>query len=115
VARNNDGFNGTTVNPACPLHSRAAAGGGTNGASADGAPAGKVEWAGLPVNLDLAFSQNQRDKVYAQHLRLRRGTRLTPESRETSEISPESSEPCNCGTADYTDLNADARRSVFGW
>ena len=29
----------------------------------------QVEWAGLPVNLDMVFSQRQRDKVYAQHLR----------------------------------------------
>jgi hypothetical protein len=28
----------------------------------------QVAWAGLPINLDCAFSQAQRDKVYAQHL-----------------------------------------------
>jgi sulfite reductase alpha subunit-like flavoprotein len=28
----------------------------------------RVDWAGLPVNLDMVFSQRQRDKVYAQHL-----------------------------------------------
>ena len=28
----------------------------------------QVDWAGLPVNLDMVFSQRQRDKVYAQHL-----------------------------------------------
>jgi hypothetical protein len=28
----------------------------------------QVAWAGLPINLDWAFSQAQRDKVYAQHL-----------------------------------------------
>jgi len=27
-----------------------------------------VDWAGLPINLDWAFSREQRDKVYAQHL-----------------------------------------------
>ncbi|OBA61958.1 hypothetical protein A5647_09220 [Mycobacterium sp. 1100029.7] len=31
-------------------------------------PADHVAWAGLPVNLDFAFSQAQRDKVYTQHL-----------------------------------------------
>jgi hypothetical protein len=28
----------------------------------------QVDWAGLPTNLDMAFSQAQCDKVYAQHL-----------------------------------------------
>lgn len=36
----------------------------------------QVDWAGLPVNLDFAFSRDQRDKVYAQHLMRRRGTRF---------------------------------------
>ncbi|AFJ34886.1 hypothetical protein W7S_09555 [Mycobacterium sp. MOTT36Y] len=31
-----------------------------------------MDWAGLPVNLDVAFSRDQRDKVYAQHLMRRR-------------------------------------------
>jgi hypothetical protein len=35
-----------------------------------------VDWAGLPVNLDLAFSQAQRDKVYAQHLMRKRHAQL---------------------------------------
>nr|WP_231970930.1 hypothetical protein [Mycobacterium sp. E3198] len=38
--------------------------------------AGQVDWAGLPVNLDLAFSQNQRDKVYVQHVMRRQGSQL---------------------------------------
>lgn len=89
MARNNDGSSPSKINPACPVHSRA----------------GKVEWAGLPINLDLAFSQKQRDKVYAQHLRLRRGTRL---DREASEL-------CSCDMADYADLGSKERRSVSGW
>ena len=35
-------------------------------------PADHVAWAGLPVNLDFAFSQTQRDRVYAQHLMRKR-------------------------------------------
>ena len=31
-------------------------------------PIERVAWAGLPINLDFAFSQAQRDKVYVQHL-----------------------------------------------
>ena len=33
----------------------------------------QVAWAGLPINLDFAFSQAQRDKVYAQYLMRNRG------------------------------------------
>lgn len=36
----------------------------------------RVDWAGLPVNLDFAFSRDQRDKVYAQHLMRRRDTQV---------------------------------------
>ncbi|OBH33641.1 hypothetical protein A5692_14000 [Mycobacterium sp. E342] len=36
----------------------------------------QVDWAGLPINLDLAFSPQQRDKVYRQHLMRKRGTQL---------------------------------------
>ncbi len=35
-----------------------------------------VDWAGLPINLDLAFSQQQCDKVYRQHLMRKRGAQL---------------------------------------
>ena len=38
----------------------------------------QVDWAGLPVNLDFAFSRDQRDKVYAQHLLRRHGTQFGP-------------------------------------
>ncbi|WP_197498129.1 MULTISPECIES: hypothetical protein [unclassified Mycobacterium] len=38
----------------------------------------QVDWAGLPINLDFAFSRDQRDKVYAQHLLRRRGTQFGP-------------------------------------
>ena len=36
----------------------------------------QVDWAGLPINLDFAFSCVQRDKVYAQHLMRQRGTQF---------------------------------------
>ncbi|WP_407689021.1 hypothetical protein [Mycobacterium sp. HUMS_1102779] len=36
----------------------------------------QVDWAGLPVNLDFVFSQNQRDRVYVQHLLRPRDPRL---------------------------------------
>ena len=48
------------------------------GGTADELVSDQVDWAGLPVNLDFAFSRDQRDKVLAQHLLRRRGTRLGP-------------------------------------
>jgi hypothetical protein len=35
-----------------------------------------VDWAGLPINLDMAFSQQQCDKVYKQHLMRKRWAQL---------------------------------------
>lgn len=69
----------------CPLHCRS-----QNGdTSAD-----QVDWAGLPVNLDFAFSPSQRDKVYAQHLRLRRGTLLRRRSVDVKQV-------CVCEMSGY--------------
>jgi hypothetical protein len=45
-------------------------------------PAGHVAWAGLPINLDFAFSQAQRDKVYAQHLIRKRWCSLRAQSND---------------------------------
>lgn len=50
----------------CPLRCRRQTGAGP----------GAVDWAGLPINLDLAFSREQRDKVYAQHMMRRQGSGL---------------------------------------
>lgn len=61
------------VKNGCPLQCRLRA-----GAVAEGPSDEPVDWAGLPVNLDFAFSRDQRDKVYAQHLMRRRGTRFGP-------------------------------------
>lgn len=52
--------------------------------AAEGPAAERVDWAGLPVNLDFAFSRDQRDKVYAQHLMRRRGTQFGPWRRGAS-------------------------------
>lgn len=46
------------------------------GGIADESVNDQVDWAGLPVNLDFAFSRDQRDKVYTQHLLRRRGTQF---------------------------------------
>ncbi|ATA28363.1 hypothetical protein MLM_1804 [Mycobacterium lepraemurium] len=51
----------------CPLQCPRLYGGVAEHAAGD-----EVDWAGLPVNLDFAFSRDQRDKVYAQHQHLKR-------------------------------------------
>lgn len=74
MARERGGSDTDTV---CPLHSGLRDDAATGGPTADqGPPAPQVEWAGLPVNLDMVFSQQQRDKVYVQHLMRKRGTEL---------------------------------------
>ncbi|WP_025737946.1 hypothetical protein [Mycobacterium genavense] len=45
-------------------------------------PAGQVAWAGLPINLDFAFSPLQRDKVYMQHLTRERWRALGNQARD---------------------------------
>ena len=57
----------------CPLHGRPA-----NGAANDDRASrpDQVNWAGLPTNLDFAFSREQRDKVYVQHVMRGQGRRL---------------------------------------
>ena len=62
---------------ACPLQCRLRYGAATHNPPSDQAsPRDHVDWAGLPINLDLAFSQAQRDKVYAQHLIRKREAQL---------------------------------------
>ena len=95
MARESDGPSATGAPTACPRHCRVG----------QRAPSEQVEWAGLPVNLDLAFSQNQRDKVYAQHLKF---SQLGLFRRRAQEI-------CVCETADRPDLNQDTRKSASGW
>jgi hypothetical protein len=53
------------MNPICPLHCRTSS-------------PEQVEWAGLLINLDMAFSSRQRDKVYVQHVQRRQGSQLRP-------------------------------------
>jgi hypothetical protein len=67
---------------------------------------GQVEWAGLPVNLDLAFSREQRDKVYVQHLMRKQGSQLW-------RLLHDGAQPCVCeAAADDETLDQDAAESV---
>jgi len=90
VASEFDGPRGEAVRYACPLWC-----GLRHGAAGDSLIEGQepaCDWAGFPINLDFAFSQQQRDKVYAQHLMRRRGAQLWRWSQDGSS-------PCACETA----------------
>jgi len=63
-----------------------------------------VDWAGLPVNLDLVFSRTQRDKVYVQHLRRKRETQLWRWLPDT--------QSCVCANTDEASMDADAAESM---
>jgi hypothetical protein len=77
VARECDGPGRDAVNTVCPLQCRQRQGGAGDNPLSDRASApDQVDWAGLPINLDLAFSREHRDKVYAQHLMRKRGAQL---------------------------------------
>ncbi len=73
-----------SVQVACPLQCRL-----RRGAAGDNQPDDRVDWAGLPINLDLAFSPQQRDKVYTQHLMRKRRAQLR-------RWLPDGSQPCVC-------------------
>jgi hypothetical protein len=76
VALDFDGPLEDTARAACPLQCR------LRRVADDNEPGDQVDWAGLPINLDLAFSPQQRDKVYTQHLLRKRGTQLRRRLRD---------------------------------
>ena len=66
-----------------------------------------VDWAGLPINLDLAFSQAQRDKVYAQHLMRKQRAQLRRWLYDGAQL-------CVCEiVAKDGNLDADSAQSAF--
>jgi hypothetical protein len=71
----------------CPLQCRLRHGAGGDDRAGDQALAlGQCDWAGLPINLDFAFSREQRDKVYVQHLMRRRGAQLWRGSQDGAHL-----------------------------
>ena len=77
MARECDRPGRDAVNTVCPLQCRLRHGAASDNSPSDRASArDQVRWAGFPVNLDLAFAQAQRDKVYVQHLMRERGAQL---------------------------------------
>jgi hypothetical protein len=83
----------------CPLRCRLHPGGRASASD-------QVDWAGLPINLDMAFSRVQRDKVYVQHVMRKQGSQLSRWWRDGAQ-------PCVCEVAaeDGT-LGPDAAESV---
>jgi hypothetical protein len=85
-----------------------------NGAAGDNPPGDQasardqVEWAGLPINLDLAFSRDQRDKVYVQHLIRKREAQLWRWLHDGTQV-------CACEiAADHGHLYRHAAESMSG-
>ncbi len=70
-------------------------------------PTDQVHWAGLPINLDLAFSREQRDKVYVQHVMRKQGSQLWQGSRADAR-------PCICEVAAEKTLDPDRADSMSG-
>jgi hypothetical protein len=64
------------VKTVCPLQCRLRYGAASDNPGDQASAYDHVDWAGLPIKLDLAFSQAQCDKVYAQHLMRKRRTQL---------------------------------------
>jgi hypothetical protein len=81
----------------CPLQCRRHPGGRASASD-------QIEWAGLPINLDFAFSREQRDKVYAQHVMRRQGSRLRR--------SHDGVQPCVCEVAAEGTLGPDEAESM---
>jgi hypothetical protein len=76
VARECDVPATDAVKTVCPLQCRLRYGAASHNPGDQASARDHVDWAGLPINLDLAFSQAQRDKVYAQHLMRKRQAQL---------------------------------------
>ena len=102
MARECDGPDGV-VKTVCPLQCRLRHGAANDDRASDQASAAaQVDWAGLPINLDLAFSRQQRDKVYAQHLMRKRRAQLRRWSRDGAQL-------CVCEIADPMDSGRQER------
>jgi hypothetical protein len=83
-----------TLKTVCPLRCRLRhAAASDNPTSGQPSTPDEVDWAGLPIDLDFAFSAVQRDNVYLQHLRRKRGAQLRRWG------SQDGAQPCPCDIA----------------
>jgi hypothetical protein len=93
---------GNAVKTVCPLQCRLRYGAASHYPGDQASAPEQVAWAGLPINLDLAFSHAQRDKVYAQHLMRKRGAQLRRFLHDGAQL-------CVCEmAAEEANLDADA-------
>lgn len=76
MARECDGPDRDSMDNVCSLHGRPRRAANDDRPSDQALAPGQIDWAGLPIDLDLAFSREQRDKVYVQHLMRKRGAQL---------------------------------------
>ena len=91
----------------CPLQCRLRYGAASYNPDDQASTPEHVDWAGLPINLDLAFSQAQRDKVYAQHLMRKRLAQLRRRLHGGAQL-------CVCEiVAEDANLDAEATQPMF--
>lgn len=90
------------MNAICPVHGRPASGAATDDHASR---PDQVNWGGLPINLDFAFSREQRDKVYVQHVMRNQGRLLSPWLHDGAQ-------PCVCEAPDQQRVHTDATGSM---
>jgi hypothetical protein len=98
------------VNAVCPLQCRLRHGAaGDNPINDQASARDLVDWAGLPIDLDLAFSREKCDKVYAQHLMRKREAQLWRWLRDGGQL-------CVCDlAAEDGNLDPDAGQAYAQW
>jgi hypothetical protein len=102
VARECDRPDRDSMDNVCPLHGRPRRAANDDRPSDQALAPGQIDWAGLPIDLDLAFSREQRDKVYVQHLMRRRGAQLWRRLHDGAQV-------CACHVAaEHGHLDPDA-------
>lgn len=93
---------------ACPLRCRLRYGAAGHDLGDQASARDHVDWAGLPINLDFAFSQAHCDKVYAQHLMRKRQAQLRRWLHGGAQL-------CACEiAAEAANLDTDLAESTFG-
>ena len=107
MARESDVAVRDAVKTVCPLQCRLRYGAASHNSADQASARDHVDWAGLPINLDLAFSQVQADKVYVQHLMRKRRAQLGRWLHDGAHL-------CVCEiAAEDANLDADVAQSAF--
>jgi hypothetical protein len=107
VARESDVSVRDAMKTVCPLQCRLRYGAAIHNSADQASACDHVDWAGLPINLELAFSQVQADKVYAQHMMRKRRAQLGRWLHDGAQL-------CVCEiAAEDANLDANAAQSAF--